>query len=206
MTDEPLDILDSVAAEFSFYQCYSRYLDLLVILISLPLTIPISVLISIALLVQFKGKIIFTQPRVGYLGQTFKIYKFRTILPASGAVADSEESITTRFGRFLRRHKLDELPQFINVAKGEMRLVGPRPEIPEQYNLYSEKIENYSNRKNVLPGITGLAQISQPHSNSLEGNMRKLSADLEYAETISLKADLRIAFRTLCYMLFGKIK
>lgn len=206
MADDTLDGLDSNTGNFNYYRYCRRYLDLLLIVLSLPLTAPFALVISCILFVYFRGNILFSQERVGFMGRVFKIYKFRTMKNCPESMVESYEMHLTKFGRFLRRHKFDELPQFINVIKGEMSLIGPRPEIPEQYDLFVEAIQDYRKRKKVLPGITGLAQITHPHSTSVEGNSRKLSADLEYAGGISLKTDLRIALRTLYCMIFGRIK
>ena len=140
-------------------------------------------------------------------GRPFLIYKFRTMHVGAeqetGPVwAAAEDSRTTRVGRFLRRYRLDELPQFLNVLRGEMSVVGPRPERPDFVRHLRERVQSYQQRQRVKPGITGLAQVSQGADQTLDDVRRKLAYDLEYLRTRSLATDLRIMLKTLPVMLF----
>ncbi len=109
----------------------------------------------------------------------------------------------TKFGNFLRKHRLDEIPQLINVLKGDMSLIGPRPEIFELYLYFSNSIPYYYQRKLVLPGCTGWAQINLPHSLDLDSTKEKLDYDLQYLNNISIKIDLKILFRTFITMIYA---
>jgi lipopolysaccharide/colanic/teichoic acid biosynthesis glycosyltransferase len=110
----------------------------------------------------------------------------------------------TRIGKFLRKSRLDELPQLWNVLRGEMSLVGPRPERPEFIEQLSEQIPNYLIRLGIKPGLTGLAQIVNGYDNELEGFKRKVKLDLLYLQNCSIKNDLKILFRTVGVVLTGK--
>ncbi len=172
----------------------------LLLLAGLPL---IGLLILLVRLTS-RGPAIYRQVRVGKSGRTFTMYKLRSMrLDAeagtgpvwAGTGADSR---VTRLGYWLRRLHLDELPQLINVLKGEMSLVGPRPERPEFVAVLAEKIPGYLDRITILPGITGLAQVNLPPDTDLDSVRRKLVLDREYVGSASLSLDVRIV---LCTML-----
>lgn len=140
-------------------------------------------------------------------GRPFLIYKFRTMRvnaeEQTGPVwAAARDPRTTRVGRVLRRYRLDEIPQFLNVLKGDMSVVGPRPERPDFVRHLRRHFRSYSLRQRVKPGITGLAQVSQGADQSLDDVGRKLAFDLEYLRRRSLSTDLRIMLKTLPVMLF----
>ncbi len=141
-------------------------------------------------------------------GRPFVLYKFRTMrtdAEKDGAkFAVKGDPRVTRIGRFLRKSRLDELPQLWNVLRGEMSLVGPRPERPEFIEQLSEQIPNYLVRLGIKPGLTGLAQIVNGYDNELEGFRRKVTLDLHYLRNCSIKNDLRILFRTVGVVLTGK--
>jgi lipopolysaccharide/colanic/teichoic acid biosynthesis glycosyltransferase len=148
------------------------------------------------------GKAIYRQARVGEGGNTFTMYKIRTMVSnaeaRSGAVwTQPGDPRVTAVGRVLRRLHLDELPQLFNVLKGEMSLIGPRPERPEFVEILAKDIEGYRNRLLVRPGITGLAQINLPPDTDLESVRRKLVLDLEYVEKANLLLDARMFLCTL---------
>jgi len=142
-------------------------------------------------------------------GQPFTLHKFRTmrIDPRDGArqvwAAPNDERVTA-MGRLLRRHELDELPQLINVLRGEMNIVGPRPEQPAIFVCLREQIEGYQRRQWVRPGITGWAQIHQWYDMSVDDVRRKLAYDIEYIRSQSALEDLKIILRTLPVMLLGR--
>jgi lipopolysaccharide/colanic/teichoic acid biosynthesis glycosyltransferase len=171
-----------------------------------------------------RGSAFYTQVRVGidrrgreataannrrqldYGGKPFLIYKFRTMIPrdadATEVWAEPEDSRVTPVGRILRQYRLDELPQLINVLRGEMDVVGPRPEQPTIFVRLREEIDRYEERQRVRPGITGWAQINQSYDSCVEDVRRKLAYDLEYIHRQSALEDLRIMVRTLPAMLF----
>ena len=141
-------------------------------------------------------------------GRPFVLYKFRTMridAEKDGAkFAVKGDPRVTRIGRFLRKTRLDELPQLWNVVRGEMSLVGPRPERPEFIEQLSQQIPNYLVRLGIKPGLTGLAQIINGYDNELEGFRRKVTLDLLYLQNCSIKNDLKILFRTIGVVLTGK--
>ena len=148
-----------------------------------------------------KGPAIYRQKRVGKHGTTFMMYKLRTMRHDAEAVTgpvwtSDDDSRITPVGKLLRRLHLDELPQLLNVLRGEMDLVGPRPERPTFAAVLAEQIPGYRQRLAVRPGITGLAQVNQGPDESLDSVRRKLAFDLEYIETASLGLDLRVLFCT----------
>ena len=159
-------------------------------------------------LCDWSSPVFYTQWRAGLLGRPFKIMKFRTMQPGAeeqtGAVwsMDNDPRVT-RLGRFLRRTRLDEFPQLINVLRGDMSMVGPRPERPEIIDTLEKEVPFYNERSNVLPGLTGWAQIRYPYGNSIDDARRKLEYDLYYIKHLSLALDCQIILSTLRIMLFG---
>jgi lipopolysaccharide/colanic/teichoic acid biosynthesis glycosyltransferase len=141
-------------------------------------------------------------------GKPFLLYKFRTMhvdAEKHGAqFATRGDPRVTSIGRFLRKSRLDELPQLWNVLKGEMSLVGPRPERPEFIKQLSDEIPGYLLRLGIKPGLTGLAQIINGYDNDLAGFRRKVALDLLYLQNCCLKNDLKILFRTIGVVLTGK--
>src|SRR5690625_334834 len=202
-----------------------RLLNLIVAIVGLLLTIPLMIMIAILIKLTSRGPIFFTQPRVGLDsrrspprdtnhrrsvdqgGRIFKIYKFRTMTesgPMRQVWASPDDPRITPLGRVLRRYRLDELPQLINVIRGEMNVVGPRPEQPEIFHELRSQIDGYILRQRVLPGITGWAQINLHYDRSIEDVERKLQYDLEYLARRSWREDLRIMARTLPVMIFRR--
>lgn len=200
-----------------------RALNLAVAALGLLLTLPLMLIIALAIKLTSRGPVLYTQLRVGldrrrgdgmnwrrrvdYGGRLFTIYKFRTMLVtpiASESWARPDDPRITPIGRFLRKYRLDELPQLFNVLRGEMNIVGPRPEQPMIFMTLREQIDWYHRRQSVLPGITGLAQVSQPYDRDIEDVRRKLQYDLEYASRESALEDLKIMCRTLPVMVLGK--
>ncbi|WP_448529921.1 sugar transferase [Raineya sp.] len=179
-----------------FYTKYGKpLLDKLLIVIFLPILLPLFVAVFFLLFFTQKGQIFFVQMRPGYRGKLFKIYKFKTLQDTEG----TDEERATAVGRFLRKTNLDELPQILNILKGEMSWVGPRPLLKEylqHYNHYQQK------RHNVLPGITGIAQLQLPKEASFT---EKANLDAYYAENVSFLLDLKIILQTFQYFL-GKKK
>lgn len=188
-----------------WYDPLKRTIDVVASLLILILTLPLSLLAAIAIKMDSKGPIIFKQKRVGKHGKLFTIYKFRTMIPDAeantGAVlAARNDPRTTRVGRILRKYRIDEIPQLINVIKGEMSFIGPRPERPEFVERYINQIENYDERHRIRPGITGLAQVYGGYDTPPD---IKLKYDLFYVYNRSFTLDLKILLLTIRTLFFG---
>ena len=159
--------------------------------------------------VKVKGASVFyKQERVGLNGKLFKIIKFRSMrldAEKDGAKwATTNDSRVTRIGNIIRKYRIDELPQLINVFKGEMSFIGPRPERPQFVEQLIRDIPYYNQRHNVKPGLAGWAQLNYPYGASVEGSMEKLKFDLYYVNHQSLMLDILILIRTVEVVLFGK--
>ncbi len=179
-----------------------RLIDLFVSLTILIAGLPAWAAIGLLIRMTSPGPAIFRQQRVGRQGQLFTMYKFRTMRldaeAATGPVwARENDPRYTRVGRFLRKSRLDEIPQFWNVLRNDMSLVGPRPERPFFVEKLSREIPLYNRRHRVKPGITGWAQVKWKYDESLEDVRQKVKYDLFYIENVSLRMDLKILFRTL---------
>jgi lipopolysaccharide/colanic/teichoic acid biosynthesis glycosyltransferase len=164
---------------------------------------------AIAIKLDSPGPVFFRQTRVGLFGAQFTIFKFRSMHTdaeaLSGAVwASEDDPRITRVGRSLRRFRVDELPQIINVLRGEMSLIGPRPERPCFVDRLTELIPFYNHRHYVKPGITGWAQVKYRYGGSVEDTYRKLQYDIYYAKHRSFACDMRILFNTVGIVLSGK--
>ncbi len=186
-----------------------RLMDIVFSLIILIITLPITLIVALAIKLDSEGPVFYKQIRVGKDGKEFKIYKFRSMYKDAekhtGPVWSSKDDPRiTRVGRIIRKFRLDEIPQFINVLRGEMSLVGPRPERPYFVEMLSKEIPLYKRRLKVKPGITGWAQVKHKYDESIEDVKKKVQYDLYYIENISLRMDLKILFRTLFVVLFGK--
>ncbi|HYE96874.1 MAG TPA: sugar transferase [Rubricoccaceae bacterium] len=186
-----------------------RLVDIAVSALVLLLGLPLWLLIWALVRITSHGPAIYRQTRVGRHGRTFTIYKFRTMVDGAeretGPVwARKGDERVTRFGAVLRRWRLDEIPQFWNVLKGEMSLVGPRPERPFFVEQHARFIPLYSRRHRVQPGITGLAQVKWRYDGDLEDVRQKLKYDLFYIENMSLRMDAQILLQTVRTALLGK--
>jgi lipopolysaccharide/colanic/teichoic acid biosynthesis glycosyltransferase len=188
---------------------WKRVLDLALTLAALPIVIPIGLVCAAAIWIDSPGPLIFTQQRAGRDGRVFRMYKFRTMVPNAAALKASLAHLNvlpppdfkiphdpriTRVGRFLRRTSLDELPQLINVIRGEMSLVGPRPTsfLSDTYALW------HTERLEVKPGMTGLWQVEGRGSSTFDERLR---LDIAYLRNMSLPTDLRIIARTVAEIL-----
>lgn len=184
-----------------------RILDLLIGSIALLILSPIFILVVLLIKLDSKGPIILKQQRVGFLGQPFTLYKFRSMhqdAEKSGAQwATQNDPRTTRFGAILRKTRMDEIPQLFNVLKGDMALVGPRPERPEFTQHLEKSIPLYRWRYLTPPGLTGWAQIRYGYTDSIEDTKRKLQFDLFYIKNFSLRLDLEILLRTIPLLMKG---
>ena len=202
-----------------------RALNVAVALVALVLTLPLWILIALAIRLTSRGPVFYTQERIGLDvratgalsndprrkrdlgGRPFTMYKFRTMAAdaerGTGAVWSCQnDPRVTLVGRFLRHTRLDELPQLINVIKGDMNIVGPRPERPSIFAELRTKIPNYQLRQRTRPGITGFAQVNLEYDSTLEDVAAKVRYDLEYLSNQSVSCDLRIMAKTVPVMLF----
>jgi exopolysaccharide biosynthesis polyprenyl glycosylphosphotransferase len=180
-------------------------MSLLILVILSPLMITMMVLIWLSTF--GRDPVFYRQLRVGYRGKEFHVLKFRSMrvdAEKSGPqMASVNDSRVTRIGRVIRMTRIDELPQILNVLKGEMSLVGPRPERPEFVSGFQKEIDGYALRHQVKPGITGWAQVSYPYGETVEDAANKLFFDLNYIRRNSLWLDIQILFQTIPVVLTG---
>ena len=189
-------------------QSLKRLIDFVVSFVVLVVGLPVWVLIAVVIRLTSPGPAIYRQRRIGQKGKEFTMYKFRTMREdaeaATGPVwATEDDPRYTAVGRWLRKTRIDEVPQFFNVLKGDMSLVGPRPERPFFVEKLAKEIPLYSRRHRVKPGITGWAQVKWKYDSSLEDVQQKVKYDLFYIENMSLRRDLQILFRTVYTALRG---
>lgn len=182
-----------------------RLIDIVISLIVLIVFLPIWIIVAILIKLTSKGPIFFLQDRPGQNKKIFQVYKFRTMKPGSEKMIKGQEVLSDDeriipIGKFLRRSKIDEIPQVINIIKGEMSLVGPRPERISSLSEYNDEI---SKRLNMKPGMTGLAQVS---GNIYLDLQDRYKLDVYYVEHYSLWLDIKIIFRTIGVVLFGEKK
>ena len=173
------------------YSMMKRFFDFIIALFAVLITSPIMLIIAIAIKLDSKGPAIFKQERTGKNGKLFKLYKFRTMAVDNDVHDFSSKDRHTRVGTFLRKVSLDELPQFINVLKGDMSFIGPRPWIPDYWDNMNDAQRH---RCDVLPGITGLAQAKGRNNISI---FEKINYDLEYIRNYSFKEDIKVIYWTI---------
>jgi sugar transferase (PEP-CTERM system associated) len=178
-------------------------------LIGLILSLPVAVLTAILIKLESRGAVFYRQERVGRNGKIFKVIKFRSMRSdaekdGKPVWATADDDRVTRVGRVIRKIRVDEIPQFWNIIKGEMSFVGPRPERPHFVAQLAEEIPFYEHRHLVAPGLTGWAQIKYPYGASVHDARQKLQYDLYYIKNQSLALDLVIVFETVKTVLFGK--
>jgi len=181
-----------------------RIFDMFLVLVMFPIWVPLMIVLAILVKITSKGSVFFTQKRVGRNRKYFVLYKFRSMYTNTPQdvpthLLKNPEMFITPFGRFIRKTSLDELPQLLNIIKGELSFVGPRPALWNQDDLINER-EKYG-ANNIPVGLTGLAQIKGRDELSLE---RKAAYDGEYAKTRSLILDIKILFMTVLVVLRGR--
>jgi exopolysaccharide biosynthesis polyprenyl glycosylphosphotransferase len=202
-----IDIMPELMPEWE--KKLKRLMDIVVSLLILLLSVPITILTSIAIKIDSKGPIFFKQERLGQNGKPFRVFKFRSMIndaeKLTGPVwSQKNDPRVTRMGKFVRRARIDEIPQMFNVLKGEMSLVGPRPERAFFVEKLSQEIPYYKRRLKVRPGVTGWAQIKHKYDETIEDVKIKLRYDLFYIENMSIRMDFKILLRTVFVVLFGK--
>lgn len=192
----------------AFVMRLQAFYSFLVAAITLILASPVMLAVALLVKITSPGPVLFSQNRVGLGGKIFRIYKFRSMVvdaeASTGAVwATKNDPRVTPIGRFLRKTRLDELPQVFNVLRGDMSIVGPRPERPEFVSVLSEQIPFYRQRHSVKPGVTGWAQINYKYGETIEDTIVKLEYDLYYIKNLSPALDLYILVNTVKVMLFS---
>lgn len=186
-----------------------RIMDISISILILTFSAPLWIFVAVAIKVNSPGPLVYSQERVGKNGRLFRMHKFRSMYQdaesRTGPVwATTNDPRITPVGRFLRKTRLDEIPQFYDVLRGEMSLVGPRPERPHFVEMLSREIPLYKRRLSVKPGITGWAQIKQGYDTSIDDVRTKVRFDLFYIENMSFRMDIKILLMTFYVMLAGK--
>jgi lipopolysaccharide/colanic/teichoic acid biosynthesis glycosyltransferase len=193
--------------QLSIHDHLQRSISVVLSIIGLVLCGPLAVTISLLIKADSRGPVFFRQERIGLNGHTFTLIKFRTMHPVDQSpsewVRDNCERIT-RVGHWLRKFRLDELPQLCNVLRGDMNLVGPRPHPASNYQLFIDQIPFYHIRMRVRPGITGWAQVRYGYANDLDEEIEKMLYDLYYIKYHSFRLDLEIIFRTIKVIILGQ--
>jgi exopolysaccharide biosynthesis polyprenyl glycosylphosphotransferase len=186
-----------------------RVTDILAALMGLVLSLPLCLLTALAIKLTSPGPVFFRQERTGQDGAPFRLIKFRTMRidaeKESGPVwAQKNDTRVTPVGRFLRKSRIDEIPQFLNILAGQMSFVGPRPERPHFVAQLQQQVPFYPLRHTVKPGLTGWAQVRHPYGASIEDAQEKLRYDLYYIKNMSVMFDLNIILRTVGVILGAK--
>jgi lipopolysaccharide/colanic/teichoic acid biosynthesis glycosyltransferase len=202
-----------------------RVLNFVVALVGIVVALPLMLVVALLVRLSSPGPVIYRQQRVGvdrrrpgsgsfdgrrrfdHGGRIFTMYKFRTMREDSGHAqvwASPDDDRVTRVGSVLRKYRLDELPQLFNVLRGDMNVVGPRPEQPQIFLTLRDGVERYALRQRVLPGITGWAQVNHPYDQTIDDVRTKIRFDLEYLESASVGRDLQILARTLPVVMFKR--
>jgi exopolysaccharide biosynthesis polyprenyl glycosylphosphotransferase len=191
-----------------YFWCMKRAADIVVSLVGLCLALPLFPFLALLIKLDSRGPIFYSQQRIGRGNVPFRAWKLRTMVDGADRNnvhwTTSNDDRITRVGRIVRKTRLDEVPQLFNILKGEMTLIGPRPEAVSLAEMYAKEIAYYLERHMVTPGITGWAQINYPYGNSIEDTRQKLMYDFYYIKNRSVVLDLMIFLRTIRIMLTGK--
>lgn len=188
---------------------FSKFvIDAVFCAVALPLIVVFGLILLVVNPVANKGPLFFRQERMGYGGRSFRVWKFRTMTACNSPIrahdAPLEHHRITPLGRFLRRSRIDELPNAFNIIAGDMSLVGPRPDASGHARIYARNVRHYSARFAVRPGITGLAQVRSGYVDNLKGVARKARHDKIYIDRMGLMLDLHILWCTIGVVLFGR--
>jgi lipopolysaccharide/colanic/teichoic acid biosynthesis glycosyltransferase len=207
--------MDDLKPRISRYYQFKWYVDVFVSIVTLPVIGSVILLFMLLTRLTSQGPVIYTQIRCSKDGKPFKMYKIRSMIAdaeaKSGVVwaAGKKDPRITTVGRIMRKLHIDELPQIVNVWRGEMTVIGPRPERPEFVERLKKEIPGYEYRMLVLPGLTGYAQLNRPADTDLKDVRKKLILDLEYIEHVSLWFDFRIllgtAFKFIRFKYFDRL-
>jgi exopolysaccharide biosynthesis polyprenyl glycosylphosphotransferase len=189
-------------------QAVARIMSLTVAVTGLIVCAPLLILVAIAIKLESRGPVFFVQERAGWNGKPFNLLKFRTMHPARSAPPPSEwvqDNVgrITRVGKWLRRFRIDEVPQMVNVLRGEMNLIGPRPHPTSNQKIFVDYIAYYGLRSTVRPGVTGWAQVRYGYANNLDQETEKMRYDLYYIKNHTLWLDCKILFETVIIMVTG---
>ncbi len=194
----------SISSEI--YMNIKRIIDLIFSVIFLPIVLFVIFIVAILIKLEDGGDVFYIQNRKGYLGNTFKMYKLRSMKEQNNSIITyttfNDERIT-KVGNFIRKTRIDELPQFLNVLKGEMSLIGPRAEFVDFARQLEQEIPNYHQRYLVKPGISGWAQVMQGYATGVEESKIKLEYDLYYIRNFSFSLDVLIFFKTIKTVITG---
>ena len=194
----------------SWQKTVKRIMDLLISIIAIIILSPVFIILTIFIKSGSRGEIIFKQERIGFKNEPFQIYKFRSMYADSEKngpqLSSKYDSRITNIGRFMRKTRLDETPQFFNVIKGDMSLVGPRPERQYFINKIIDKAPHYKHLSKVKPGITSWGQVKYGYAENVDEMIARLKFDLLYVENMSLSLDVKILFYTVIIMLKGSGK
>ncbi len=201
-------IFSGGAKRSTVWNAVRRGFNFTLALIAAVISLPVAIITAIAIRLESPGPVFYTQERVGKNGRTFKIIKFRSMRQdaekdGKPQWAQQRDPRITRVGAFIRKTRIDEIPQFINILRGEMSWVGPRAERPFFVDQLTKQIPFYSQRHLVEPGLTGWAQVRYPYGSSVEDAIQKLQYDLYYIKNVSLLFDLWIIFKTIKIVLSG---
>lgn len=195
----------SIVNDSFLFKIYHRVLDIIIGIVGLVISIPILIIFGIMIKKEDGGPIFYKQDRLGKDGKVIFIYKLRSMridAEKNGAVwAEKNDPRITKVGRFIRKTRIDEIPQFLNILKGEMSIIGPRPERPTLTMEFNEKIPGFINRLVVKPGLTGYAQVNGGYDISPED---KIKDDLYYIKNRSVFLDLNILLKTVKVVLTGE--
>jgi Sugar transferases involved in lipopolysaccharide synthesis len=182
--------------------------DYTVTLLSLTLLLPVIIILSISIKLTGKGPVIYSQKRIGRNGKPFDIYKFRSMHfrneEGIALISDSDDKRITSLGRFMRKYKFDEIPNFFNVLKGEMSIVGPRPEQKYYIDQIVQREPRYMQLRQIKPGITSWGQVKYGYASDVEEMIKRMEYDLFYLENRSLFFDLKIALHTITVIVRGR--
>ncbi len=201
------DVATLPMTEIARYRAWKRGLDLVCVVVLTPIAAPVALFAAAAIWLTMGRPVLFVQERAGLGGVPFRMLKLRTMRPAApgdaiAATARQDPRITP-LGRWLRRFRIDELPQLWNVLVGDMSLIGPRPEQPALAEQYAREVPAFAYRQLVRPGITGWAQVRAGYAADLEETKIKLAYDLFYLKNFSLGLDLQILMRTVWTLITG---